>query len=84
MPYVVHVTPKAEGDLAKVPDTTARRILARIQSLGMNPRPHGVMKLVGRENTYRARVGNYRVLYEIRDDAGIVIVERVRHRREAY
>jgi len=84
MAYAVHLTPSAERDLDRLPVLTRPRVLARIRSLGRNPRPFGVMKLVGRENTYRLRVGVYRVLYEIRDETRLVIVERVRHRREAY
>jgi len=33
---------------------------------------------------WRLRIGNYRVIYEIDDDARRVIVLRVKHRREAY
>ena len=35
-------------------------------------------------NLWRIRVGNYRVLYEVRDDVLVVLVVRIGHRREVY
>lgn len=32
----------------------------------------------------RMRIGDYRVVYEVLDDALVVLVVRVGHRREAY
>ncbi len=51
--------------------------------LAENPRPDGAKKLKG-ETGYRIRVGNYRVLYEIDDAAQLVIIYRVKHRRDVY
>jgi mRNA interferase RelE/StbE len=33
---------------------------------------------------YRIRVGDYRVIYEIDDDAQLIVIIRVRHRRDVY
>ena len=52
--------------------------------LADNPRPRGVEKLEGRENRYRIRVGDYRVIYEIHDEVLLVLVVRIGHRREVY
>jgi mRNA interferase RelE/StbE len=40
--------------------------------------------LVGSESDWRIRVGDYRVIYEIDDDARHVRVMFIRHRRDAY
>jgi hypothetical protein len=40
--------------------------------------------LTGAHQTWRIRVGDYRVLYEIGDDTLTVLVVRVGHRREIY
>ena len=50
----------------------------------MTPRPSGVKKLVGYENEWRLRVGDYRILYIVDDGAHQIAVARVAHRREAY
>lgn len=36
------------------------------------------------DELYRIRVGDYRVIYEIRDDALLVLVVKIGHRREIY
>jgi mRNA interferase RelE/StbE len=40
--------------------------------------------LVGYDAVYRIRVGDHRVIYEIRDDALLIDVFRIRDRRDAY
>lgn len=54
-------------------------------ALGDEPRPRGMRLVHGyAERTYRIRVGQYRVLYEIHDDEVLVLVVRVAHRKDAY
>lgn len=60
------------------------RITQRILALADEPRPPGVEKLSGTSEKYRVRQGNFRVLYEIQDDALIVNVVRVGDRKEIY
>jgi mRNA interferase RelE/StbE len=60
------------------------RIIPRIKALAENPRPSGSRKLSGSRNDWRIRVGEYRVVYEIEDDAEEIRVMRIRHRREVY
>jgi mRNA interferase RelE/StbE len=58
---------------------------ARVARLGDDPRPRNSRVVVGwSERTYRVRVGEYRVLYEIHDDEVVVLVVRVAHRKDAY
>jgi len=49
-----------------------------------DPGPVGVRKITGTENTYRLRVGDYRIVYEIGDNVLTVFVVRVRHRKDVY
>ncbi len=57
---------------------------AKLRALAEDPRPRGCKKLAGREDIWRVRVGDYRVLYQILDDALLVLVVRVRHRKDVY
>jgi len=41
-------------------------------------------KLSGAERTYRIRVGDYRIIYEVFGDPHVVEVQRVRHRKDVY
>ena len=60
------------------------RILEVIDSLSENPRPRQSSKLKDTERTYRLRVGDYRVIYQIDDEIKEVIVFHVRHRKDVY
>jgi mRNA interferase RelE/StbE len=52
--------------------------------LAENPRPHGVESLAGEKGLYRIRASDYRIVYQIRDDALLVLIVRIGHRREVY
>jgi mRNA interferase RelE/StbE len=54
-----------------------------IDALALEPRPHGAVRLAGRDD-YRVRVGDYRVVYAVDDDERLVTVGRIAHRREVY
>jgi len=74
----------AEQDLRVLPQAIFDRINAKILALRDDPRPSGVRRLSGSMQGWRIRVGDYRIVYQIDDDAHAVIIVRVKHRREAY
>jgi len=82
--YQVEFTKRAEKDLRRIDSRYLSRLVAAAESLGTEPRPPGAKKLVGSEQTFRIRVGDYRIIYEIEDDKLVVLVIRVRHRQAAY
>ena len=84
MHYRIELAPAAVRQLRKLDPPARRRIQAAIELLGTEPRPAGAKKLVGGEGEWRVRTGEYRVVYEIRDDALVVLVLAVGHRREVY
>ncbi len=71
-------------DLRGIPREAVSRIIAGVEKLAEEPLPHGSEKLSGSERTYRIRVGDYRVVYELLRDAKIVEIQRVRHRKDIY
>ena len=84
MSYRVIIPKPVQKQLNNLPSETRLRLLAEIRLLKDNPRPDGVKKLKGYENTYRIRVGNYRVIYEIKDKEAIVLILSSIHRKDAY
>ena len=60
------------------------RVADAIRALGADPRPPGCTKLAGNAAYYRVRVGDYRVLYEVRDREILVLVIKIGHRRDVY
>ena len=81
--YSLQIKRSAAKELEAVALKDRRRIVTRIEGLRTEPRPPGCEKLSGDEK-YRIRQGNYRVLYEIQDQALIVTVVRVGDRRDVY
>jgi mRNA interferase RelE/StbE len=83
--YKLSIKPSAGKELEAVGSKADRtRIVAKIAALATNPRPHGSEKLAGYDDRYRIRQGNYRVVYEIDDDASHVTIYKIGHRREVY
>lgn len=81
--YSLLIKPSAGKDIEAIPKRDRRRIVAKITSLSIEPRPPGCEKLSGHDQ-YRLRQGNYRILYEIQDLDLIVVVVKVGHRRDVY
>ena len=84
MRYELIIRPSAEKALDRLPQATRQRLVNAMQKLREQPRPAGAIKLQGEERTYRVRVGDYRLVYDIHDDKLIVLVLRVAHRKDAY
>ena len=85
MTYPVEISSSAAKSLATIDKKTRLRIVGAIELLAVDPRPPGVKLLHGGEQgRWRARVGDYRIVYTIEDDRLIVLVLRVAHRREVY
>ena len=81
--YSLHILRRAVKDIANLPKGYAKLVSEHIDRLGRDPRPSDAKKLKGTTG-YSLRVGVYRILYEIDDNARIVTVYRVKHRREVY
>jgi mRNA interferase RelE/StbE len=82
--YRVVIEPAAARALRRLPRDAQERLLARLEELAEEPRPRGVRRLAGPEQLYRVRVGDYRIIYEIRDRDLLLLVVVLGHRREVY
>ncbi|MFZ0890361.1 MAG: type II toxin-antitoxin system RelE/ParE family toxin [Candidatus Binataceae bacterium] len=84
MAYRVDVSPGARRELRALDSGTRDRILRALVKLETEPRPAGAKKLKGGHELWRIRVGDYRIVYEVRDRILVVLVVRIAHRREVY
>jgi mRNA interferase RelE/StbE len=66
--YAITFARSARKQLQGLDRALAFRIVGRIESLAVNPRPVGCVKLEGDAGLWRIRVGDYRVIYAIDDD----------------
>lgn len=83
MTYKVVILLKAVKQLETLPPKDYRAVKSKILALGENPRPHDCKKLKGRDG-FRIRQGNYRVIYDIREEILTVRVIRIGHRKDVY
>jgi mRNA interferase RelE/StbE len=74
---------KAAKALEESPSEIRRRLDEKLSELCRTPFPAGCRKLRGAQNTYRLRVGDYRVLYAILTEHEILVF-KIARRETAY
>ena len=84
MTYRIEFVTSAAKEFRALDQVIKRRVTSTIESLRQEPRSTDVRKLLGHQNLYRIRVGVYRIVYEIDDQAKLIRVTRIRHRRDVY
>jgi mRNA interferase RelE/StbE len=82
--YRIQLKPAVQKDFRKIPTKTLQRILQAIEDLGSSPFPAQSIKLTNADRFYRLRAGDYRIVYEVETEIGVVTIHYVRHRREVY
>jgi len=82
--YQIEIKPSASKELEKLPRQMVIRVVAAIRELADNPYPSGVKKLSGFDRTFRIRVGDFRVLYDIYENRLVIEIIRIRHRKDVY
>jgi mRNA interferase RelE/StbE len=82
--YNVIIGKKVGKTLDRLPDEYYQLIIKHLLDLENNPRPFGCIKLTGSQNSYRIRVGVYRIIYTIKDDVLTVEVIKIDHRKDVY
>ena len=82
--YKISWKSSTKKDLRKIPKVEVLKILDAVEGLQFNPRPINSIKLTGSEFTYRLRVGNYRVIYDLLEGELCIQVIRVAKRGDVY
>ena len=76
-------TPKALKQLSKLKNKAAqKRIVVAVRALVDFPDTPGVKALTNHRRAYRLRVGDYRILFDVFDQARIISIEEVKKRDE--
>lgn len=84
--YTVEFVKSAEKEFLKLPRKIRDRFAEALKLLSISPFSEllKIKKLKGTDDVYRIRVGEYRLIYEIKKDRLIVLVIKIGHRREVY
>ncbi len=84
MTYRIIIPKLVQKQLDDLSQKQRKRLISAIRLLADEPRPSGVKKLKGYDKTYRIRVGDYRVIYNIEDQEKLILVLSSIHRKDAY
>lgn len=84
MSYRVIIPKLVQKQLDNIPEKERKRLIKAIRLLADIPRPNGVKKLKSYEDTYRIRLGNYRIIYQIQDQEMLILILSSIHRKDAY
>ena len=82
--YEVLLSKAARKQLDSLPTVIHNKIIEDIYRLAEVPRPAGCKKLKGYNHSYRIRVGDYRIIYEIEDKILRILVIAIGHRKDIY
>ena len=86
MSYTVEIDPAARKELEALGRKVQRQIDRKITALAANPRPRGCKELKGKKNKgiWRVPSGDYRIVYKIKQKRLLVLIIRIRHRKDVY
>jgi mRNA interferase RelE/StbE len=82
--YNLQFKPLALQQMEKLPRDMQRRVAAKIEGLRDDPFPTRCKKMAALPDTWRIRVGDYRVVYQVHRSVLVVLVLTVGHRRDVY
>lgn len=81
--YEVEFKSSALKELKKLPKRISIRIFNAIDKLSINPRAGNTRPMVG-SMSWRLRVGDYRIVYDINDKKIVILIIKVGHRKDIY
>jgi mRNA interferase RelE/StbE len=84
--YEVVLSTEAQKIYASADQALAKKIARCFEQLEQSPRYHPNIKPLKGDlaGYYRYRIGDYRVIYQVDDEANQVLVSTIVHRTEAY
>ena len=83
MAWTVIFTAKAERDLGKISDDTAKRIILKIEEIAQDD-PYQKLDKMTNSPYYKLRVGVYRGIINIVNDKMILQLVKIKHRSNVY
>ena len=82
--YAIDLKPQAQKFIEKQPKKIQRQLIAKIELLQKDPRPAQSKLLHRDKQIYRLRSGDFRIIYQIKDDRLLVLVAKVGNRKDIY
>lgn len=80
MNWTITIDNRAEKRLRKFPAKDYERIRHAINAIELDPFFGDIEKLSSADNSWRRRVGNYRIFYEIYDKKKLIYISEIKRR----
>lgn len=84
--YHIKFVKSAQKEFEKLPKNIKAKTLDALHVLSRNPYSEllRVKRLKGAQALYRIRIGDYRVVYDVRADVLVILVIKIGHRSDVY
>ena len=82
--YEIQLKREPEKFIRKQSGKIQIQLISALRKLRKDPRPRQAKKLSGLDELYRIRVGDYRIVYTIREKRLLILVVRIAHRKDVY
>lgn len=80
MIWELQIAKAAKKNLRKFPKKDQRRVVFALRDFVNNPYFGDIEKIEGEANTWRRRIGNYRIIYDINIKNNLVLIRDIRRR----
>ncbi len=80
----IEIKKAAAKDIEKISEPFKTQIKNKILELSNYPSISNIKQLKNFTPTYRLRVNDYRVLFDVDIEKNIITIGRIKHRKEAY
>ena len=84
--FRIELTEEAQSDIRKLETRLQNRILDKLEWMGVNATLLRHQSLQGNKwkNTFKYRIGDYRIIYHLNRQDRVLTVLKVGHRRDVY
>jgi len=82
--YRIEVKRSAAKALKKIPKSDQKRISEKIDTLAEKLPNPDTTKMKGNNPFHKVRIGDYRIIYEIRNNLLAIMVVKIGHRKDIY
>jgi mRNA interferase RelE/StbE len=82
--YRIQFKTSAAKSLKKIPKADRIRIVEKVDSFTENLPNPDTTKMKGSNPFHKVRVGDYRIIYEIKNNILVILVVKIGHRKDIY
>jgi len=80
MAWKLQIAGPAQKDFRKLPVNDQRRVKAALIAMQAEPSSGDIQRLRGQPTAWRRRVGNYRIIYDLYTEQGLIVVSGILRR----